>query len=71
MKVVPAFSRSIYPYLPNISPLAPQKARGCFFYMPIPTVIEMIIGVGTEHQNLIKTPIDVYVLAINFYAVNE
>ena len=46
--------------------------------MPISMVIEMIIGVGAEHQNfsklfqnLIKTPIDVYVLAINFYAVNE
>ena len=39
--------------------------------MPIPTVIEMIIGVGAEYQNLIKTPIDVYVLAINLYAVNK
>ena len=46
--------------------------------MPIPTVIEMIIGVGAEHQNssklfqnLIKTPIDVYILTVNFYAVNE
>jgi len=42
--------------------------------MPISTVIEMIIGVGIEiktHQNLIKTPIDVYVLTVNFYAVNE
>lgn len=46
--------------------------------MPIPTVIEMIIGVGTEYQNfsklfqnLIKTPIDVNILTINLYAVNE
>lgn len=53
------------------SPHTPQKGMGVFFYVPIPTVIEMIIGVGTEHQNLIKTPIDVNILTVNLYAVNE
>lgn len=62
---------------PYNSPLIRQKMRGSFL-LPIEMVIEMIIGVGAKHQNssklfqnLIKTPIDVYILTIDLDPVYQ